>query len=602
MTSSLKNKMPAWDFRSSYGSLSSPAYRKACQRLEADIHILAGLVPNAKDSVSIAIALEHLAEVFCLTDSLIGYCRCLSAIDTREQEAAKERVRLWEIHSRYYELITELFHRLAGLKKSDPIWKELDFSKWEWLFERVSTRWSFSLSPRTLQLLYELKASNFVPCADLYHSLNAHLVATVRTMDGLTKHQSHSQCIAVLKTSEDPKLRQSTFTALNEYYSQNAYLYASIFNMLTGFRLKGFEFAEMDFMAPAYWQNAVSSEAVDALMTAVRANRHMLRKSVISRALFTGKSVMEVWDLNAPAPLRREIHIPYEEALEKIKEVGKVLDERIPETFDLFVEKGWVEVRQLPGKQNGAFFQGILSLNEPRIFSTYLGSFASMSQQAIMYGHAWHFWLQRGLPAQERKIPRALMEVAGHFFALLLFEEIQAKAASAEEKLEALWQELSFISNYVINMGVRFDFERSFFEERKKGVVSVTKISNLLSAWQAWYGESTAGADPYLWINRGQFYKIDDYFYNYPYIFGTVCAYGLSEIRHRMPEVFPKIYSEFLQNSGRMSVDDLFKKFFKVDITQPEFWESGLKAMKRKIAVFETEARKYSEKSVPENS
>ena len=598
MTSSLKNKMPAWDFRSSYGSLSSPAYRKACQRLEADIHILAGLVPNAKDSVSIAIALEHLAEVFCLTDSLIGYCRCLSAIDTREQEAAKERVRLWEIHSRYYELITELFHRLAGLKKSDPIWKELDFSKWEWLFERVSTRWSFSLSPRTLQLLYELKASNFVPCADLYHSLNAHLVATVRTMDGLTKHQSHSQCIAVLKTSEDPKLRQSTFTALNEYYSQNAYLYASIFNMLTGFRLKGFEFAEMDFMAPAYWQNAVS-----ALMTAVRANRHMLRKSVISRALFTGKSVMEVWDLNAPAPLRREIHIPYEEALEKIKEVGKVLDERIPETFDLFVEKGWVEVRQLPGKQNGAFFQGILSLNEPRIFSTYLGSFASMSQQAIMYGHAWHFWLQRGLPAQERKIPRALMEVAGHFFALLLFEEIQAKAASAEEKLEALWQELSFISNYVINMGVRFDFERSFFEERKKGVVSVTKISNLLSeAWQAWYGESTAGADPYLWINRGQFYKIDDYFYNYPYIFGTVCAYGLSEIRHRMPEVFPKIYSEFLQNSGRMSVDDLFKKFFKVDITQPEFWESGLKAMERKIAVFETEARKYSEKSVPENS
>ena len=595
--------MPAWDFRSSYGSLSSPAYRKACQRLEADIHILAGLVPNAKDSVSIAIALEHLAEVFCLTDSLIGYCRCLSAIDTREQEAAKERVRLWEIHSRYYELITELFHRLAGLKKSDPIWKELDFSKWEWLFERVSTRWSFSLSPRTLQLLYELKASNFVPCADLYHSLNAHLVATVRTMDGLTKHQSHSQCIAVLKTSEDPKLRQSTFTALNEYYSQNAYLYASIFNMLTGFRLKGFEFAEMDFMAPAYWQNTVSSEAVDALMTAVRANRHMLRKSVISQALFTGKSVMEVWDLNAPAPLRREIHIPYEEALEKIKEVGKVLDERIPETFDLFVEKGWVEVRQLPGKQNGAFFQGILSLNEPRIFSTYLGSFASMSQQAIMYGHAWHFWLQRGLPAQERKIPRALMEVAGHFFALLLFEEIQAKAASAEEKLEALWQELSFISNYVINMGVRFDFERSFFEERKKGVVSVTKISNLLSeAWQAWYGESTAGADPYLWINRGQFYKIDDYFYNYPYIFGTVCAYGLSEIRHRMPEVFPKIYSEFLQNSGRMSVDDLFKKFFKVDITQPEFWESGLKAMERKIAVFETEARKYSEKSVPENS
>uniref|UniRef100_UPI003AB1699A hypothetical protein n=1 Tax=Parasutterella excrementihominis TaxID=487175 RepID=UPI003AB1699A len=36
--------------------------------------------------------------------------------------------------------------------------------------------------------------------------------------------------------------------------------------------------------------------------------------------------------------------------------------------------------------------------------------------------------------------------------------------------------------------------------------------------------------------------------------------------------------------------------------TQPEFWESGLKAMERKISVFEAEARKYSEKAVMENT
>ena len=69
-----------------------------------------------------------------------------------------------------------------------------------------------------------------------------------------------------------------------------------------------------------------------------------------------------------------------------------------------------------------------------------------------------------------------------------------------------------------------------------------------------------------------------------------------------MPELFPKIYRDFLINSGRMSVDDLFKKFFKIDLTQPEFWESGLKAMERKIGVFEAEARKYAEKSVRENT
>ena len=40
----------------------------------------------------------------------------------------------------------------------------------------------------------------------------------------------------------------------------------------------------MLYKAVSYTHLAVSSEAVDALMTAVRANRHMLRKSVISRA------------------------------------------------------------------------------------------------------------------------------------------------------------------------------------------------------------------------------------------------------------------------------------------------------------------------------
>ena len=116
-----------------------------------------------------------------------------------------------------------------------------------------------------------------------------------------------------------------------------------------------------------------------------------------------------------------KFYIPYEEALEKIKEVGKVLDERIPETFDLFVEKGWLKYASCRENKTALSSKVFCRLMSREFFSTYLGSFASMSQQAIMYGHAWHFWLQRGLPAQERKIPRALMEVAGHFFCTAAF-------------------------------------------------------------------------------------------------------------------------------------------------------------------------------------
>lgn len=584
-----KTNLPAWNFRSSYGSsVSSDSFRRERQRLDANLHLLKGLVPNAKDAVSITMALELLRETACLLHSLIGYCRCLSALDSGEQDAAKESVRLWKSYAGYFDMLSSVFRYLDGLKKNDPFWKEFDFSAWKPLAERVSSHWTFGLPTETSSLYYAFRESNFIPCQNLYRALNAHLAATVRTMDGLTKSQSHSQCIAVLKTSEDPVLRQTTFSALNEYYAQNAYLYASIFNMFSGFRLQGFQVARRGFMQPAHWQNNLSEAAVEAMLSAVRSNLEMLRKSVTLRAFYDRKTALDVWDLNAPAPVKVIENLPFSRALEKIKEAGKALEEAIPELFDQFVENGWVEARQMPGKQYGAFFQGVYSLNEPRIFSTYLGTFASMSQQAIMFGHAWHFWLMRELPFEQRRASRAMMEVAGHFFALMLFEHIEESAEDPQEKLQARWQELTFISNYVLNMGVRFDFEKMFFEERRKGEVSLTKITRMLSKiWREWYGESTNGSDPYLWINRGQFYKIDDYFYNYPYIFGILCAYGLSEIRRGIPELFPSIYQAFLKESGSMSADELFQKHFKVDLSQSEFWGKCLKTIAKKISLFE---------------
>lgn len=591
-----KANLPAWEFKNSYGTLTSSAFRKERQRLEANLHLLNGLVPNAKDAVSVEMALGLLRETACLLDSLIGYCRCLSALDSREQEPGKESTKIWKLHARYYSMLCEVFRYLDELKESDPLWKEFDFRPWESYAKRIAGRWNFALSPASSAMYYGLRESNFIPCQELYRSLNAHLVAKVRTMDGLTKNQSHSQCIAVLKTSEDPILRQTTFSALNEYYAQHAYIYASIFNMLAGFRLEGFKASGCGFMAPAYWQNYLSEAAAETMLSTVRSKLEMLRKSVTLRAFYEKKAALDVWDLNAPAPVKRAENVPYGTALDKIKEAGKILDEEIPSLFEEFVGRGWVEARQIPGKQYGAFFQGICSLNEPRIFSTYLGTFASMSQQAIMFGHAWHFWLMRELPYEQRKTSRAMMEVAGHFFALRLFEHIQETSVEPQERLQARWQELTFISNYILNMGVRFEFEKSFYEERQNGSVSLSAISHLLSkAWEEWYGVSTNGTDPYLWINRGQFYKIDDYFYHYPYIFGILCAYGLSEIRKGIPEIFPSIYQSFLKESGSMSADELFRKYFKVNLAQPEFWEQCLEAIAGKIVLFEKEVRAAQE-------
>lgn len=49
-------------------------------------------------------------------------------------------------------------------------------------------------------------------------------------------------------------------------------------------------------------------------------------------------------------------------------------------------------------------------------------------------------------------------------------------------------------------------------------------------------------------------------------------------------------------NSGRMSVEELFRKFFMIELSQPDFWEMCLAGIERKIAAFEKAARTYKAK------
>ena len=87
--------------------------------------------------------------------------------------------------------------------------------------------------------------------------------------------------------------------------------------------------------------------------------------------------------------------------------------------------------------------------------------------------------------------------------------------ADEKEAFGMLWQELRSAANFLMNTMVRMDFELAFIEERKKGVVSAKRAVDLMrEAWHEWYGDSTVGADDYLWAYKLHYHKTDPLIYN----------------------------------------------------------------------------------------
>ena len=80
----------------------------------------------------------------------------------------------------------------------------------------------------------------------------------------------------------------------------------------------------------------------------------------------------------------------------------------------------------------------------------------------------------------------------------------------------------------MMNIHARYLFERSFYEERQKGIVSAKQLSNLmLNAQKEAYMDSLETYHPMFWAAKLHFYNTGVPFYNFPYTFGYFFSLGI---------------------------------------------------------------------------
>ena len=88
------------------------------------------------------------------------------------------------------------------------------------------------------------------------------------------------------------------------------------------------------------------------------------------------------------------------------------------------------------------------------------------------------------------------------------------------------------------------------------------------------------------WASKLHFYISGLSFYNFPYLFGYLFSLGVYTSRERFgSEFFPR-YRALLQDTGRMTAEDLARKHLDADLTSPDFWGNTLRALEPRVDAF----------------
>ncbi len=581
MDQTIQKQLPGWTLEDAYGTVQDKRFQDELQKIHCEIKKLRDLLPTNPTKENVLQCLPIYEDAVEGISSLISFSYCASSADITDSAAAAAYAQTQALYAELESIASPLFAKLGSIADNDPFWENSIVSHWQFNAREKNKSWRQGLDSATNEIINKFAATSFYPVDAMYKRLNKSMRVQAQNSQGEILHLTHSQCVGVLKGADDPVLRETAQLAVNDWYKKKAGYYVDLLNLLHGFRKVQFSLAGLsDWMQPSLEQNRISKEALQAALGAIKHRQSQIQQAITVRAPFFGRKVMKACDFFAPVPspsIKETPYIPYEQAIQTVKASLQEVNPDIPAFIDMMLEKHWLDAKVDSKKAGGAFYSRFNRLKQPRVFTTYLGSFGSVLQQAHELGHAFHYWVMRDLPTNQTEFPMTLTEVASTFNEANVRRYCAQHAQNNEERLSILWQELVSCANFCLQLPVRMGFETRFIEKRQSGLVTQAQAEEMMQeVWREYMGDAIEDSDPYLWCYKLHFYMTDQYIYNYAYTIGYLISQGLCREQAKRGADFPKFYREFLRDTGRMTVDELIAKHIGLDATKPDFWNMCL--------------------------
>lgn len=581
-----------WDLTPYFPSPGGPEYQAFRDGVVGDLRALAArlavaapLTAATADAWAAWIAdLEEASRRFWHT---AGYLGCLGAADAEDEWTEVETAAFDALRAELSKLLVGLQAALAAAGEADfaALVARPALAHARFFLTRLRQRATWSMTPAMEALAADLEPDGISAWSRLYDRVSGRL--TFR-LGGTTEPISR---VRGLLEDPDPEVRAAVARGAAEAWAGVADVTAASLNAISGARLTLYRHRGVDdFLAPPLFDAAISRDTLDTLLAVVRARQDVPRRYLALKARILGRPRLGFQDLLAPLPVAAE-RIPWEEAERLVVEAFSGFYPALGEFARMAFEARWIDHSPRRGKRPGGFCSPSHYLGESRIFLTYDGGLADVATLAHELGHAWHNWVMRDLPAWAAEYPMTLAETASTFAEQLVIDHVlRDPQAPAAARARALDRRMQDGATFLLNIPMRFDFERRLYAERAEGEVSVRRLKAMMEeAQRANYGDALAeeALDPWFWASKLHFYIPDVSFYNFPYTFGYLFSLGIfARAQAEGPGFLPR-YEGLLRQTGLDTAEGVARDALGVDLAAPGFWNASIDQVERDLGRFE---------------
>lgn len=572
-----------WDLDSLFsGSSDSAAFESFIHSLETDLTSFHTLLDRrrqpfqASDTGLFEETIHTYEDLTRRLTEAIAFTECLTAQDVTDEKASALSSRLQALSAKLEVVDSLLSNSLRDIADSD--WQTLVQRMHEISFNLQEKR---DLAKKLLaaqdeQLISQLSVDGYHAWGNLYYALVGKLSIPVVNGDGEKQQLSISQANNLLEDS-DRAVRKQTFEALEKVWSEQADLFASVLNHISGFRLATYEARGWsDFLSEPLDYNRLSRQTLDQMWRMVASYKPRFQAFLKRKAELLGVKKLAWYDVDAPL-FSTSPKISYEEAGDFVVRHFRSFNPQMADFAAKALSKRWIEAENRPGKRPGGFCTSFPLARQSRIFMTFSGTMGNTSTLAHELGHAYHQSVMNDLPYLSQHYAMNVAETASTFSELIVSDAAEEAAQTKEEKITYLSNKLERSIALLMNIHARFLFETRFYKERQKGVVSVARLNELmLEAQQEAYLDSLDTYHPLFWASKLHFYITDWPFYNFPYTFGFLFSTGIYVQARKEGPSYSAKYDALLRDTGRMTTEQLAARHLGVDLTTEDFWHSAL--------------------------
>ncbi|MFN7343804.1 MAG: M3 family oligoendopeptidase [bacterium] len=584
-----------WSLESWFSGFGEADYTEFKAALVRDIEAMkARTAALTSDTKELARTINDIESLSDRLGHLSAYLGCLSADDANNESVKADEAWISTLEAESTKLMASLRSTLAALSEEAfaAMLADASLKNAEHAVKRLRYEGQHQMSAEMESLAADLNVNGLHAWGRLYDTLTGKMEFQMTFPDGHKETVPMSRRRALM-SEPDRKLREAAFHDGQKPWNDHAVTLAAALNGIAGTRHSLYGRRSIPhFLDTPLFDGAMSRKSLDAMLEAIHTHIELPRRALRKAAKLQGTPALHYFDLEAPqiaAP--EEKPLDWDEACKTVDQAFSAAYPRLGAYFRDMLANRWIESQPRAGKRPGAFCTGSQFKHEERVYMTFHRTVHDMVTLAHEVGHAWHSCVLRPARSFASSYPMTLAETASNFGEMILLNGLMNDPGLTEAtKAYLLDQEMLRAHAYLINIPMRYEFEKAFYTERAAGEVSVSRLSELMSqAQRQMYGDTLLpdGTDPMFWAYKMHFFISGISFYNFPYVFGYLLSQALfARFKAEGPSFLPR-YEAFLSMTGSATCEEVVKQTLGEDLTNPDFWATALKAMEPSLVAYE---------------